>query len=284
MTSVQETAFAKVNLDLRVCHRRSDGYHELDSVVVFADIGDSVVFETADRLSLTIGGPFGEALPNDSDNLVLRAARAIADMAGRKADVRITLEKRLPIASGLGGGSADAAAALRALIKLWELPLELADLVPLASTLGADVPVCLGLKAVRMQGIGDRLTPISQPSDLSIILVNPGRAVSTSDVFRGLCTFSGYRDSATFDGADHDLHAHLVDSVNDLELPAIQVEPEIRSILDALRRQTGCTLARMSGSGATCFGLFEDISLRNRAVSELSASNPHWWVTGTGVR
>jgi len=152
MSRIHETAFAKINLDLRVCHRRADGYHDMDSLVVFADVGDHLTFEPADGCHLTIEGPFKDDLSNGEDNLVMRAAKALAEMTDRAPDARITLDKHLPIASGIGGGSADAAATLRGLTRLWNLPLGQADLVPLARALGADVPVCLGSTAARMQG------------------------------------------------------------------------------------------------------------------------------------
>lgn len=319
MIKVHETAFAKINLDLRVCGRRADGYHDLDSIVVFAEMGDHLTFEPGGGLILRIEGPFQDGLPDDDRNLVVRAAKALARMAGRGADAHITLEKVLPIASGLGGGSADAAATLRGLCKFWDLPLGLADLAPLAQSLGADVPVCLGSSSVRMQGIGDRLTAMPAPAGLPMVLVNPGKAVSTPDVFRNLTVFSGARDWASIDetgpefrtknvplsqqtdqifpetltqsrGADaaspdpFEWIDALADSVNDLEAPAIRIAPMIHTALDAIQGQSGCAVARMSGSGATCFGLFEDATERERAVSVLSRAHPGWWIKGTEVR
>lgn len=285
MSRIHETAFAKINLDLRVCHRRADGYHDMDSLVVFADVGDHLTFEPADGCHLTIEGPFKDDLSNGEDNLVMRAAKALADMTDRAPDARITLDKHLPIASGIGGGSADAAATLRGLTRLWNLPLGQADLVPLARTLGADVPVCLGSTAARMQGIGDRLTSMTLPlADLPIILVNPGKAVSTPEVFRALDVFSGNRSVVSFDRIGEEFPTHLEGSVNDLETPAIRIEPEIDVVLKELRRHPGVVLARMSGSGATCFALFDDRAARDRASIEVSADYPNWWVQGTGIK
>ncbi|MGI9488450.1 MAG: 4-(cytidine 5'-diphospho)-2-C-methyl-D-erythritol kinase [Geminicoccaceae bacterium] len=284
MVRVNETAFAKINLDLRVCGRRADGFHDLDSLVVFAETGDLLTFEPSDRLTLTIEGLFREALPNDDGNLVVRAAKALAHMTSRDANVRITLDKTLPIASGLGGGSADAAATLRGLCKLWDLRLSLADLAPLAQSLGADVSVCLGSSSVRMQGIGDRLTPMPSPAPLPMILVNPGTAVSTPEVFRELTVNSGARAPISPVEADCEPRIQFLDSVNDLEAPAIRIAPVIGLVLDTLRNQPGCVFARMSGSGATCFALFDDLAERERAVSALSISNPSWWVTSTDIR
>jgi 4-diphosphocytidyl-2-C-methyl-D-erythritol kinase len=284
MRMIRETALAKVNLDLRVCRRRDDGYHELDSLVAFAGIGDHLTFEAADLLTLEIGGPFGDAVPRGDANLVLRAARALAGIAGRRPGARITLDKRLPVAAGLGGGSADAAATLRGLIRLWALPLAPAGIVPLAAGLGADVPVCLGSSAARMQGIGELITPLSLPADLPLVLVNPGRAVSTAQVFQGLDGFSGRRARTALGTTGAELRAQLRASVNDLEAPAMRIEPVIGAVLDALRRQPGCVLARLSGSGATCFGLFADVPARERASAQISGAQPGWWVIATELR
>lgn len=284
MFRVDETAFAKINLDLRVCERRANGYHDLDSLVVFAEIGDKLTFEPGNDLTLAIKGPFQDALPNDEGNLVMHAARALAELTGLPADARITLDKILPIASGLGGGSADAAATLRGLCRLWGLSLGLADLAPLAMSLGADVPACLRSTSVRMQGLGDRLSALPSPGRLSMVLVNPGKAVSTPDVFRRLTVHSGARDPVSIDEAGCEFRARLADSVNDLEAPAIRIAPVIGATLEALRSQPGCTLAHMSGSGATCFGLFDDSTERERAVSALSRLHPSWWITSTEIR
>lgn len=284
MASIEETAFAKINLDLRVCSRRADGYHDLDSLVVFAEPGDRLTLEPADHFAFVIDGPFKTGLPNGDGNLVVRAAKDLAALIGRKPDVRVTLEKRLPVASGLGGGSADAAATLRGLVRLWNLTLSLADLVPLARRLGADVPVCLGSTAARMEGIGDRLTPISLPAHPAMLLVNPGKAVATPDVFRRLRDHSGARDPSSFCVSDPIFRAHLEGSVNDLEAPAIGIAPVIGAVLAAVRDQPGCALARMSGSGATCFGLFDDVAERDRAVSALSIARPRWWVASADGR
>lgn len=284
MALIEETAFAKINLDLRVCGRRADGYHDLDSIVVFANMGDRLTFVPADGFAFSIEGPFAKALSIDDDNLVVRTVNALADLVNQSAKVRITLEKRLPIASGLGGGSADAAATLRGLTRLWNLSLGHADLMPLARGLGADVPVCLGSSTVRMEGIGDRLTPISLPVRLPVVLVNPGLAVSTPDVFRRLRTHSGTRDPASFDVTEAEFRTRLEESVNDLEAPAIGMTPVIGKVLEAMRDQSGCALARMSGSGATCFALIHSIAERDRAVRALSEAHPDWWVVGTDIR
>ena len=277
-------AFAKINLDLRVCGRRADGYHELDSIVVFANIGDSLSFSPADQLTLTIDGPFGNELSCRDDNLVLLAARALAEMADREALAHIHLEKRLPIAAGIGGGSADAAATLRGLTRLWNLPFDASDLHALATKLGADVPVCLRSQTTRMQGIGDILTPVSSKANLPLVLVNPGRPVATSNVFQALETISGARTWSLDGTTGRDFRGHLEASVNDLEPAAVQIEPVIKMTLDAISIEPGCTFARMSGSGATCFGVFDNLGSRNLAVSRLKVSHPGWWVAGADVR
>lgn len=281
---IDETAFAKINLDLRVCGRRSDGYHDLDSLVVFASVGDRLIFEPADAISLAIEGPFGAGLSFADDNLVLRATRCLVASTGCKSGVRITLDKRLPIASGIGGGSADAAATLRGLTRLWNLPHGPADLLPLAATLGADVAVCLRSTPARMQGTGDWLTPMSPPSSLPMILVNPGMAVPTPRVFAALNSYSGARAYVPITGLDRDFRSHLMRGVNDLEAPAIGLQPVIADVLGTIRAQAGCVLARMSGSGATCFGLFDETAAAERAAAGLSQRHLDWWVVATDMR
>ena len=284
MTCVQETAFAKINLDLRVCRRRADGYHDLDSLVVFATIGDRLTFTPADQLSLEITGPFAAALNETDDNLVLDAARALASMMDRRPTVRMTLEKNLPVAAGLGGGSADAAATLRGLSRLWGTALDIADLMAMAKELGADVPACIGSKPCRMQGIGERLLPINYPEECPILLVNPKVAAPTPTVFRMLKSMSGERPSSLpVDDASR-FHQALLQSVNDLQAPAMRLLPVIRDVLAMIDDQPGCKLARMSGSGATCFGLFSDQTTVDRARAALLGMRPDWWVAAASSR
>ena len=245
---------AKINLFLRVTGKRADGYHLLDSLVVFAGAHDRLSATAADQISLTVGGAFGASLAAEADNLVLRAARGLAAAAGIAAGARLYLEKNLPIASGIGGGSSDAAAALRLLSRLWHVG------VPegLAATLGADVPVCLDPVPRRMRGIGEILSPAPGLPACGIALVNPGLALPTGSVFRareagfsaGAVLPAGWPDTAA-------LASWLAGWGNDLEAPAIALCPPIAQVLTALRAQPGCRLARMSGSGATCFALFD---------------------------
>jgi 4-diphosphocytidyl-2-C-methyl-D-erythritol kinase len=280
--ALDELATAKVNLDLWVVGRRADGYHELDSLVVFAPPCDRLRFEAAARLSLEVTGPFAAALAGAPDNLVLRAARALAGQVGRPPAARISLDKRIPVAAGLGGGSADAAATLRGLNRLWRLGLTAADLTRLAAALGADVPVCLAARPTRMRGIGDQLEPVRGLPELALLLVNPRQPVATAAVFAGLARTAGLPPElgpppATRDG----LLAWLRARPNHLEVPARRRLPAIGDVLAALAGQPGCALARVSGSGATCFGLFEDGDALARAASALAAAHPDWWVAPT---
>jgi len=262
-----------------VTGRRPDGYHRLDSVAVFACIGDRLGAAAAEGLSLGIEGPFATGLSAGEDNLVLRAARALAAAGGIAPKAALSLTKNLPAASGLGGGSADAAASLRLLGRMWGVE----GLADLAVGLGADVPVCLGApRPARMGGIGEVLSAAPALPELGLCLVNPGVAVATASVFaarRG--PFSpparlpgGWADAAS-------LAADLARLGNDLEAPAIGLCPAIRAALAALEALPGCLLARMSGSGATCFGLFPDPAAAARAAAGLG--RPGWWCWGGGL-
>lgn len=271
---VQRIARAKVNLALHVVGRRADGYHLLDSLVAFADFGDVVTVEPAPSLSLSITGPMAADLSAGPDNLVLKAAQ----MLGSPLGVAITLEKRLPIASGIGGGSADAAATMQALGALWGCALPDAGQV---LALGADVPVCLAGQSCRMAGIGDQISPIALPP-AHLVLVNPGVGLSTAAVFGALLR----RDNPPLPPAAPmpdavALAAYLGHCRNDLEAPALSLVPQIGAVLAALQGQTGCLLARMSGSGATCFGLFASASAAVAAATALRAQSAAWWVQAT---
>ncbi|AGT07360.1 4-(cytidine 5'-diphospho)-2-C-methyl-D-erythritol kinase [Paracoccus aminophilus] len=257
-----EFAPAKINLTLHVTGQRADGYHLLDSLVVFAGVGDRVEISPG-PLSLTIDGPFAAGLSADADNLCLRAAR----LAGSEGAIRLT--KNLPLASGIGGGSADAAAVLRA-FRVWPERPEM---------LGADVPVCLAGRPLRMRGLGEILEPVPDLPPLAVVLVNPGKGLATPDVFRALTQ----RDNPAmpdlpefFDRAG--LLAFVAACRNDLEAPAISLLPEIADCLNALR-DAGAELARMSGSGATCFGIFPDAEAAATAAEALA--RPGWWVVPT---
>jgi 4-diphosphocytidyl-2-C-methyl-D-erythritol kinase len=276
---VEEFAPAKVNLYLHVTGRRPDGYHLLDSLAVFPAAGDILHAAPADGLTLSITGPFGATLAAEADNLVLKAARALAAAAGIKPQASLTLAKHLPIASGIGGGSADAAAALRALSRLWNLTLPLA---PIALTLGADVPVCLTSRPTVMSGIGEVLNPAPSLPAFWMVLINPGLAVPTPAVFRartGPFSPAGALPAAWPD-ADS-IAAHLQALANDLEPPAIALAPPIAGVLSALQTTESCLLARMSGSGATCFALYPTPEAATAAAARLT--RPDWWIWSGGL-
>lgn len=275
---------AKINLYLEVTGRRGDGYHLLDSLVVFAGIGDTVRAGPAEELSLAVDGPFGAGLAAEPDNLVLRAARALAERHGIPPRAAIRLTKRLPVASGIGGGSSDAAAALKALSALWGLAPSAATMRDLGLGLGADVPACLLARPLRMQGIGEALTPLGPLPPLSILLVNPLRPLPTGPVFRHpALVFSGTRPFAAELGGVAELVGFLKSRRNDLEAPALAIEPEIGRVLSLLEGLPGSLLARMSGSGATCFALFAQGAAADFAARRVAEIEPGWWVAAGPV-
>lgn len=272
MSILEEIAHSKLNLALHVRARRPDGYHELETLFAFAEHGDVLSAEPAEELSLAIDGPFAADLAG-SDNLVLRAAEALRSVHGVTAGARLTLTKNLPIASGIGGGSADAAAALRLLARLWGLEGD--DLLAIAAALGADVPACLASRTVRGEGRGDNLISAdgSGFAGMPVLLVNPRVPLSTGAVF---AAWDG-RDRGPLPAASP--LAAALESRNDLEEPARALVPGIAAILDALR--PGAMLARMSGSGATCFALFEAEAERDAAIARLQ---PGWWHMASRLR
>lgn len=272
---------AKVNLTLRVTGRRADGYHTLDSLVVFAGVGDEVTAVAADDLSLTVIGPEAGALAAEPDNLVLRAACALADATGVPRCAALTLTKRLPVASGIGGGSADAAAALRVLDALWATHVGAARLREIAATLGADVPVCIESRPARMTGVGDVLNEVPKLPTFGLLLANPRLALPTPAVFRA--RVGGFASPAdplpSF--ADLDVFVEwLRPLANDLQAAAITLLPPIAGVLASIAALPGCLLARMSGSGATCFGIF---ATEAEAASAAAALPAEWWRWG-GLR
>jgi 4-diphosphocytidyl-2-C-methyl-D-erythritol kinase len=278
-----ENAPAKVNLTLRVFRRRDDGYHEIESLVAFADFGDSLGFSRGGGLSLTLRGSSAADAGEGDDNLVLKAARALA---ANRSDIVLGafhLDKRLPVAAGLGGGSADAAAALRLIARANGIPLDDPGLYAAARSTGADVPVCLDPRPRIMRGIGEVLSaPLSLPA-LPVVLVNPGTALPTKAVFAGWkpgsATAAGLDAAAIATVTDRDeLLRLLAIQSNDLEAPAIALKPIVADALEALRGLPGCALARMSGSGATCFGIFDSPSSASEGTNILRANYPNWWV------
>ena len=279
--SLSIPAPAKINLYLHVTGTRPDGYHLLDSLVAFAGIHDRVSVAPADGLSLTIEGPYGDELKGkQADNLVLKAARRLAEAAGIDAGADIRLDKRLPVASGIGGGSADAAAALTGLSELWGIDgAGGPDLEKLGLGLGTDVPACLFGSAAFIGGIGEEITRSPALPPAWLVLVNPGVALSTPEVFAA--REGGYSEPARFGDAPGSARA-LADILarrgNDLTAAACGLVPAVSDVLKALEAADECLLARMSGSGATCFGLFDDAGGAARAAAVMSQSRPEWWV------
>ena len=273
--TISENAPAKVNLALHVTGRRADGYHLLDTLVVFAEAGDRIRVRRAARDGLAVTGPFAAQAPAGAENLVARARELARTIAGGRAfPVEIELEKNLPVASGIGGGSADAAAVLRALDARPERP----------EVLGADLPACLAGRPLRMRGLGEILVPLPPLPQLHVLLVNPGRGLPTPAVFKALAQ----RDNPPMPEPLPDfpdapaLIAFLQECRNDLEAPAVSIAPAIASCLAALRHSSAA-LARMSGSGATCFGLFEDEISAARAATAIAAAHPGWFVKATAT-
>lgn len=284
--AVSLTAPAKLNLYLHVTGRRADGYHLLESLVAFADVGDVISAVAAPSISLAVTGPFAAAIGGPAeDNLVLRAARGLASLAGTRQGARLTLEKRLPVASGLGGGSADAAAAIAVLERLWGIAPDQAARERLALSLGADVPVCLGGQAAHMSGIGEAVAPLAAPlPPLGVVLANPGAALATPAVFRSLAGRFGPADRLEpVPGDKAGLVAALAARRNDLQAPALTLCPAIARVLDAIEATPGILLARMSGSGATCFGLYVDRQAAQDGAAALRAARPDWWVAAGGI-
>ncbi len=273
--SLREAAPAKVNLFLHVTGRRDDGYHLLDSLVAFGPAADELRGAPAGALTLAVEGPFAAALAPEPDNLVLRAARMLAAHAGLPPRAALTLVKRLPVASGIGGGSADAAAALRLLDRAWGLATPRAELQALALALGADIPVCLASRPARMQGVGEVILPAPRLPPCALLLANPGVALPTPDVFRartGPFTPAAALPDSWPDAAA--MATALRALRNDLEAPAIALRPVIAEVIAAIAAQPGCLLARMSGSGATCFGIFATAEGARTAGAALP---PAWW-------
>jgi 4-diphosphocytidyl-2-C-methyl-D-erythritol kinase len=283
-----EIGRAKVNLTLRVVGRRADGYHDLESIVAFADCADRLTLVPGGELSLRTIGPLAEACGETSDNLVLKAARLLAEVVPGLEVGAFTLEKVLPVAAGIGGGSADAAAALRLLARLNDLALDEPALVAVALKTGADVPVCLASKVCDMTGVGEKLLPLNLPA-LPCVMVNPRVPVATKDVFQALGLRPGELRVGVTDvlrapawpaaGASIGDWIKVLGRVpNDLEPPALKVQPVIGNVLAALRNCAGARLARMSGSGATCFAIFGSDAEAQVAGRQVAGDHPGWWV------
>ena len=288
MPALTEDARAKVNLTLRVVGRRVDGYHDLESVVAFCDCADRLSLDAGPELSLTTTGPRAQDCGDASDNLVVKAARLLGErVAGLRAGA-FRLEKMLPVAAGIGGGSADAAAALRLLARANNLALDDQRVIEVAQRTGADVPVCLASRACVMTGVGETLLPLALPK-LPCVLVNPCIAVATKDVFAALGLRPGeLRVGAAAvirapagpddDGSPDRWIEQLSGGCNDLEAPARSIQPLIDDVLAALKGADGVRLARMSGSGATCFAIFDHDADAQHAARAIQLEHPMWWV------
>jgi 4-diphosphocytidyl-2-C-methyl-D-erythritol kinase len=277
-------ARAKLNLFLHVGEKREDGFHPLQSLAVFADIGDRLTAEPAEELSLQVQGPFAAQLQGQN-NLVLEAASLLAEKAGKPAKAKLTLTKNLPVASGIGGGSADAGAALRLLVKFWQVKLDDKSLRELALSLGSDVPACLASRHAFMEGRGEILTPVATLPRLPLLLANPGVQVPTKEIFAALGERSGVGMKLPAGGFIDlaDLLRFLETSGNDLQAPALAKAPAIGEVLDALKRLPGALFTRMSGSGATCFALMPDEGGSARAALWLKEKHPDWWIASALV-
>ncbi|QQO13397.1 4-(cytidine 5'-diphospho)-2-C-methyl-D-erythritol kinase [Bradyrhizobium diazoefficiens] len=288
MPALIEEGRAKVNLTLRVVGRRTDGYHDLESVVAFADCADRLTLEPGGELKLTATGPSAAACGDTADNLVLKAAKLLAEAVPNLKLGAFALDKVLPVAAGIGGGSADAAAALRLLARLNNLSLDDPRLQKVALATGADVPVCLLSRACDMTGVGEQLLPLALPS-MPCVMVNPRVPVATKDVFQEL----GLRNGELLVGATDVLEApawpeaggsiadwvDVLETVaNDLETPALRIQPVIGEVLQALRNSAGVKLARMSGSGATCFAIYGAPADAHAAAERIRRDQPGWWV------
>ena len=279
---IVELARPKVNLTLEVTGRREDGYHLLQSLVVFPEGGDQLEISASDDLILRVDGPFGGGVPADVNNLVLKVAMYLRDKYNVPEGAALKLKKNLPIASGIGGGSADAAAALRGLNRFWNLGLSDRELEKIGLQFGADIPVCVRSLACFMEGIGDQLSLPVQVPGMTILLINPGVSVSTPSIFSEL----NYPMGSQKGGAElpenfsniREFLGYASGHCNDLQPPAIFLVPEIADVLDSFSEIETCLFYRMSGSGATCFGLFRCLEEASAAAATISSKHPDWWV------
>ena len=278
MPMLKALAPAKINLYLHIVGRRSDRYHLLDSWVAFADVGDELQVSPSSGLSLECTGEYASLIPV-KENSVLGAAQALAKHYGINDGAHFTLHKHLPVAAGIGGGTADAAAALRLLVQLWQLKPTAQEMKNIALSLGADVPACLRAESLFMNGIGEVITPAQVIDHWHGVLVNPRVALSTPAVF---AVYDGHLSpamphKATFPG-QQEAFEYLKQAHNDLQVAATALVPEIQEVIDALAAQEGCAFSRMSGSGATCFALFDTEAHAQAAARRLASSQPSWWV------
>ena len=274
--SIKVTAHAKVNLTLHVVGQRANGYHEMQSLVCLTEFGDQIHLSPAADFSFQVIGPYAAGIPVDESNLVVQATKFMAKKHSKTLDCQIILEKNLPMASGIGGGSSDAAAVMRALSQYWSVPLPNADEL---MALGADIPVCMTTGLTLMEGAGEDVAQLSAAPNWGLVLVNPNVGVSTPAVFNAL---NSKHNPPMQDVAENCVDiAWLGDQRNDLEPPAMAMVPEVVAVVDAISAATHCQVARMSGSGATCFGLFANTEHANAAANRLQWAHPNWWVVST---
>ncbi|MEP3244444.1 MAG: 4-(cytidine 5'-diphospho)-2-C-methyl-D-erythritol kinase [Sneathiella sp.] len=274
----------KVNLFLHVTGKRQDGYHLLESLACFADGGDRITVTASEDMSLFETGPFAAETGCQSRNLVLLAADQLKQKSGIQVGARILLEKNIPVASGIGGGSADAAKTIELLCDLWDLKLPAAKLQQIAGTLGADVPVCLKGQTALMSGIGDHLESVAGLPDFSMLLINPGIAVSTAQVFRTMALPDEKLTVPDFSGMDQlSFFEALGQCRNHMQPAALALAPQIGAVLEVLETEGDCKLSRMSGSGATCFGLFRTLEQAQQTQRRIQEQHPHWWTLASCI-
>ena len=272
---------AKINLYLNIIGQRVNDYHELDSLIAFAAHGDQIEVKKCDHFKLEASGPFSETLPPINENLVIKAAKELARGTNYEGGACIKLIKNLPVSSGVGGGSADAAATLKALNDLWETNLQNKDLMVMALRLGADVPACMLSKTARMSGIGDKLSKVSGLPNCGILLVNPGIPISTVNVFQLFeGDFSNQVKIPKIENSEA-FFDFLSNQKNDLQDAAIKIAPIIKEVLNILTDDPNCRLARLSGSGGTCFGLYEDEATALFTAESMFGHFPDWWIQPT---
>jgi len=283
---ITRLARAKINLDLLITGRREDGYHLLDSLVVFADYGDEISVLASDKISLGIIGPFATELIGLKDNIILKAARVLRKKFNLTKGAEITLVKNLPVSSGIGGGSADAAATIHALIELWQISVTETDLAEILLSLGADVPVCMASQTMHMTGMGEKLSHRTINFPVFLCLVNPGVAVSTSDIFkeRTKRAFSNPRKLPLIIEDQSQLQEILNAAGNDLEGDACAINPVIDKVIAQIKTSDDCLFAGMSGSGATCFGIFSSEEAAHRVAGNINYVFPNWWVKPVRLR
>ena len=273
---INVTAHAKVNLTLHVLGQRSNGYHELQSLVCLTEFGDQLFLTPAAEFSFTVTGPFCAGIPHDDSNLVVKAAQFMAKKYSKALTIKVVLEKNLPMASGIGGGSSDAVAMIKALSEYWAVPMPPFDVV---MELGADLPVCMTSGFTLMEGAGEKITPLMPATDWGIVLVNPNVGISTPAVFQALKSKENPPMKSVATQCTN--VTWLGDQRNDLEEPAIALVPEVADVIAALRTVDACAVARMSGSGATCFGIFPNETIARAAAVQMRNSHPNWWSVAT---